>query len=228
MTDLETASAADLIPLLADRTHGSEAYDRLRAMGPVASVALLTGICSEVPWIRARSLDLLGKLGDRQHTARIAAALSDRDAFVRMSAIESLTRMRDPRSLDALLKAIADRDPALRLAALKALTRVRSSAAVTAISQLLEDPELFVREGACLALETLGSVKPAVRADLLKRAMRDSHPHVRSSAIRVAGLTLPLGLCRDALLEAMDDSDPWVASQAKYILNYLEKHAEQR
>ncbi len=87
-----------------------------------ANLILNEGLASKNPDIRKQAVAALGLIGPREpYLSEIAAALSDKDVYVRLSAIASIVDLKDKGTADLLNKALSDSTPEVSFAAAKAL-----------------------------------------------------------------------------------------------------------
>ncbi|MBK6531164.1 MAG: HEAT repeat domain-containing protein [Deltaproteobacteria bacterium] len=118
---------------------------------------------------------------------------------------------------DALAPLLDDRDSSVRTAALTTLGALDARHLLDAIAARLDDGESTVRQMAAVALSDLGGERAL---DALRGALRHRHDDVRYQAL--------LGIVRASpsegfavALEAVDDADPWIASEGAEQLGYL-------
>lgn len=120
-------------------------------------------------------------------------------------------------SADALAPLLDDRDSSVRTAALTTLGALDARHLLDAIAARLDDAESTVRQMAAVALSDLGGDRAL---EALREALRHRHDDVRYQAL--------LGIVRASpaegflvALEALDDADPWIASEGAEQLGYL-------
>lgn len=87
-----------------------------------ADVLLANGLSDKNPDIRKEAVAAVGLIGPREpYLGAIAAALDDKDVFVRLAAVASLVDLRHNDAIPALEKALDDSAPEVSFAAAKAL-----------------------------------------------------------------------------------------------------------
>jgi len=87
-----------------------------------ANLILNEGLANKNPDIRKQAVAALGLIGPREpYLSEIAAALSDKDVYVRLSAIASIVDLKDKGTADLLNQALSDGTPEVSFAAAKAL-----------------------------------------------------------------------------------------------------------
>lgn len=126
---------------------------------------LLTQTNNVLPASRRIVMYLLGKYGDRNRTAAIAALLTglrDPDARVRGQAALALGRLKARQAREPLETATRDSDDHVRGSATHALGLIGDTASLPAVRARLDDDAAFVRAIAAEALNRLGdtSVQP--------------------------------------------------------------------
>ncbi|HET7462217.1 MAG TPA: HEAT repeat domain-containing protein [Longimicrobium sp.] len=158
--------------------------------------------------------------GRAQLVARLAGALKDANAEVRVTVAHSLGQIRDPRSVAALINALrTDQDATVRKTAAWALGQIEDAAAVPALVEAMQgDRSVEVRRTATWAL---GQIESPTAVDGLVRAMHDSDAEVRRTAVWA------LGQIEDAravpgLTDALKDGDADTRKQAAWALGQIE------
>ncbi len=87
-----------------------------------ANLILNEALANKNPDVRKQAVAALGLIGPREpYLSEIAAALSDKDVYVRLSAVASLVDLKDKGTADLLDKALSDSTPEVSFAAAKAL-----------------------------------------------------------------------------------------------------------
>src|ERR1700688_4101562 len=77
-----------------------------------ANLILNDGLANKNPDIRKQAVAALGLIGPREpYLSEIAAALSDKDVYVRLSAVASIVDLKDKGTADLLNKALSDSTP---------------------------------------------------------------------------------------------------------------------
>src|SRR5579872_3822500 len=104
-----------------------------------ANLILNEGLASKNPDVRKQAVAALGLIGPREpYLSEIAAALSDKDVYVRLSAIASIVDLKDKGTADLLDKALSDSAPEVSFAAAKALFGLGDPRGRTALLAILE------------------------------------------------------------------------------------------
>jgi len=87
-----------------------------------ANQILNEGLANKNPDVRKQAVAALGLIGPREpYLSEIAAALSDKDVYVRLSAVASIVDLKDKGTADLLNQALSDGTPEVSFAAAKAL-----------------------------------------------------------------------------------------------------------
>lgn len=87
-----------------------------------ANLILNEGLANKNPDIRKQAVAALGLIGPREpYLSQIAAALSDKDVYVRLSAVASIVDLKDKGTAELLNQALSDGTPEVSFAAAKAL-----------------------------------------------------------------------------------------------------------
>jgi HEAT repeat protein len=87
-----------------------------------ANLILNEGLANKNPDVRKQAVAALGLIGPREpYLSEIAAALSDKDVYVRLSAVASIVDLKDKGTADLLNQALSDGTPEVGFAAAKAL-----------------------------------------------------------------------------------------------------------
>jgi HEAT repeat protein len=155
----------------------------------------------------------------RTYAAALRDLTSSKPAVRASAAADLLSVGTDtPRaSADALAPLLDDRDSSVRTAALTTLGALDARHLLDAIAARLDDAESTVRQMAAVALSDLGGDRAL---EALRGALRHRHDDVRYQAL--------LGIVRASpvegflvALEALDDADPWIASEGAEQLGYL-------
>lgn len=155
----------------------------------------------------------------RTYAAALRDLTSARPAVRASAAADLLSVGTDtPRaSAEALAPLLDDGDASVRAAALTTLAALDARHLLDAIAARLDDDESTVRQMAAVALSDLGGDRAL---EALRGALRHRHEDVRYQAL--------LGIVRAApsegfavALGALDDADPWIASEGAEQLGYL-------
>ncbi len=128
--------------------------------------------------LRHQALLTLGLMGASQFAGKIAKALDDPDAWVRVGALWALKALGSAEQREAILPLLADRAPEVRANALETLGRAEDA------RPLLQDPDVDVR---CAAAKVLMATGSADDARLLSPLLEDANRGVREAAIRALG-----------------------------------------
>lgn len=155
----------------------------------------------------------------RTYAAALRDLTSSKPAVRASAAADLLSVGTDtPRaSADALAPLLDDRDASVRTAALTTLGALDARHLLDAIAARLDDAESTVRQMAAVALSDLGGDRAL---EALRSALHHPHDDVRYQAL--------LGIVRASphegfteALKALDDADPWIASEGAEQLGYL-------
>ena len=104
-----------------------------------ANLILNEALASKNPDVRKQAVAALGLIGPREpYLSEIAAAVSDKDVYVRLSAIASLVDLKDKGTADLLAKALDDNAPEVSFAAAKALFGLGDPRGRTAMLAILD------------------------------------------------------------------------------------------
>ncbi|MFF3568063.1 fumarate reductase/succinate dehydrogenase flavoprotein subunit [Nocardia jiangxiensis] len=188
------------------------------------------GVVDLLRALRAGSAELFGKaVVDDDHRVRIegvralvsiddwtalAATAHDENREVRIAAAQGLATVGQG-GADTVRDLATDRDPLVRAAALAALSRLGDPTDAPVLTTALTDSAWQIREGAVRGWTALG---PDLAADPLRTVLSDPHPDVRKAAVLTLGLWPDNAAARDALRQAVDDSDADVRAYARRAL----------
>ena len=104
-----------------------------------ANLILNEGLANKNPDVRKQAVAALGLIGPREpYLSEIAAALSDKDVYVRLSAVASIVDLKDKGTADLLNQALSDSTPEVSFAAAKALFGLRDPRGRTAMLAILD------------------------------------------------------------------------------------------
>lgn len=104
-----------------------------------ANLILDEGLANKNPDVRKQAVAALGLIGPREpYLSEIAAALSDKDVYVRLSAIASIVDLKDKGTADLLNQALGDGTPEVSFAAAKALFGLGDPRGRTAMLAILD------------------------------------------------------------------------------------------
>jgi RNA polymerase sigma-70 factor, ECF subfamily len=132
-----------------------------------ATAALMTHDRADV---REPAILALGRLGTRDHAARLRECLSHGESSTRRTAILALAEMGGTESVDLLIKAAETGESAERRAAIEALSRLRVQEALPLFVRLAHEPDKGVRLAAVAAIGDVGGDDAWVHLDELTRS----------------------------------------------------------
>ncbi len=141
------------------------------------------------------------------------AIVSDESARVRLAAVAGLERLNSSGQADELTLALGDADEGVRLGALHAATRINSFLDSQAVVALISDSSSLVRRRAAETLGVMKSEDSVAGLIALSSADQESDAAVRGAAVWALGQIGNIE-ARDAILEAQNDSDPFVRNAA--------------
>ncbi|MGE5531684.1 MAG: HEAT repeat domain-containing protein [Bacteroidota bacterium] len=163
----------------------------------------------------------LGYLGDARAAAPLAAALKDKDAYVRRRAAAALITTPAGAVVPQLSEAaIKDTVPEVRRFAVEALGWVGGMSVVPALNQATKDPEPSVRRYAAIQLGRIADPAALESLSQLLGAKADPDEDVRWAAVTA------LGKLRDkraerVLVQCLKDPSPQVSNSAERALQKL-------
>jgi HEAT repeat protein len=190
----DPAAAAPLLALLGDsfedvREVGREAIVHLGAHSPetreLVLVLLEPHLAAAEEELAASVIRIVGRLGARQLSGRLGAALRDDRGDVRRAAAEALGMIGGPEAVQALRFALTDEDVSVRREVVLRLGQTRDPAAVALLLPMLQDEDLWVRVRTVQALA--GFDDAAAGRALLAAAREDAPGPKRLAAIRALG-----------------------------------------
>jgi HEAT repeat protein len=104
-----------------------------------ANLILNESLANKNPDVRKQAVAALGLIGPREpYLSEIAAALSDKDVYVRLAAIASIVDLKDKGTADLLNQALSDGTPEVSFAAAKALFWLGDQRGRTAMLAILD------------------------------------------------------------------------------------------
>jgi len=173
---------------------------------------------------------ILGRLGLARESdepegneARLARALTDPSATVRVEATQKLGKMGKHAPLELLVVALSDEQSSVRAASARALGRNPRPAAISALVKALEDTSWVVRAEAALSLGKMGELVPL---EPLFAATHDAE----DAAVRAAALTAlgEIGAehARELFNAALQDEDWSVREAATLALARLQEREQ--
>ncbi len=163
---------------------------------------------------RAYAAQALGEFLEGAGIAPVATALaSDSSATVRLAAAKALIRLNDQGPNGELGLALNDADESVKLAALQGVTHINVFSATDKLAGLLSDPSAAVRRSAAQALGTMKLGDAVVGLIAVTAPANEADPGVRAAAVWALG-QIADSQARDAVLAALNDSDPSVVDAA--------------
>jgi len=139
--------------------------------------ALLTHPSAEV---RARAIDVLGRLRYQGACERLCAGLTDNNVWVRIVSAQALGEIGEPSVAPALVAALDDTNHIVRAMAAQALGKLRDYRASIKLIEMTNDPSDLVRSN---TLRALGKIGNPAAIPLLIKALDDREPEIRIAAI---------------------------------------------
>jgi len=221
-----------LLHVLADDWDTS---DSMAKIGPAAVPFILKAMQDRKSTSRHLMIKALGFLAARSPDAvkALVAELKDEDPKLRAAAATALGDLdqADEPTLRALQALLDDPEPTVQLAAVATL-RWLSVDGVQRINRVVVDllahsrPE--IRREAVKSLADFGAIGFKQAAVLLDEAIKDTDPHVRSSASRTLAIVAAAhynNLAVDEMIEALKESDPQTRVDAAKFLGTLGRDA---
>jgi HEAT repeat protein len=144
----------------------------VQAFGRRAVAALVDGLASDDPAIRAGAIEGLNRVGDTEHPAAVLPLLTDPDPLVRSRAAAYFAAARDDRAVAALSTLLDDPDQDAAGAAAAALGAIGGDAARQTLERAASGPRATVAAAAAQALARLGN--PESVAGIIDAASRMS------------------------------------------------------
>ena len=144
--------------------------------------------------LRARAVDMLGKMGNARSVSTLVHSLRDKDAGVRKKSAEALARIGSPNAIPALTQALHDdKDENVRWRAAAALGRIGNERAVPVLTQALRDQSFNVRLRAVAALRKTTNLEDQGQHHQVTRLLiytfhNDSDWRVRQEAAQALGV----------------------------------------
>ncbi len=198
-----------------------EAYDYLRAAGPGAEDAFLSGLRSPQAPVRDFSIQGLIELKSERAIDPVAKVfLEDDSEDARRRACEFL-KSRGPAAEEALVRGLSSGNRQVRLLAIPALGEIRSLKPMEKVSRLFrEDPDPEIHRAAFDYLKGIGA--PAEK-DLI-HALSDPDRQIRGEAIRALGL-MKSRAAIGRLVDFLGQLDPEVRKAAEDALVHIGRPA---
>jgi HEAT repeat protein len=212
-----------LMPLLADseETVRLETRDALEQVGEDALPALLEGVTSEIPAVRAGCADVLGRLDyleDERLESALLPLLGDPEAEVRLPTAAALGRVGGIASLEPLKAKLADPEPAVRIEAAASLARLGDGAGYEALLAGAVGPDSRLRARVVEPLLWIGTA-PALQA--IRDLAADENRDVRGAAYQ-ALLSSGTPSAVQAGLDGLTDPAWQVRSHLAHIAGVLQ------
>jgi HEAT repeat protein len=207
----------------ADPEARRDAVMRLAASGDTAAATLIAPLLNDpTESVRAAAAGALGRLHDVASVGALArVAGADKRPFVRKTAASALGEIGDRAGVPALVERVRrERDSEVRAAAVIALGAIGDPSATAALRERLSDGDAFVRREAVRALGRVGAAEAL--PDIVARLREDREAEVRRRAAEALG-ALGDERAREALREAVQDADPYVADAAVAALGVLDR-----
>lgn len=169
-----------------------------------------------LPGVRSLVVQALVRYGQRV-TDLLIEQLQAEDLEVRLAAVLALGEIGDMKAVPALSELLSE-DSQLTIATANALAQIGDRRAYDALLGKIGHPDAAVRQAVVAALNSLGHPDMlAATIDLLQ----DNDPHVRESAVKIAGY-FAFNECVTLLLERTRDPDEKVRQTAIELIPYLE------
>jgi diguanylate cyclase (GGDEF)-like protein len=162
----------------------------------------------------------LGRIGDKASVEKLAAALEDGSAHVRMRAAEALGEIGDSGALEPLLNVTSDPNQHVRSAAVSALGHLGVQAALRHLANSLNDCSLKVRLSAVRAVGLLGG---RAAYGPLAMCLERKGKALRRVAAEAMGRVSD-ERCAEALVKILDDRDTGIVWRAAYSLYLLSRN----
>ena len=232
---LAVSAVTDLLALLRDmdqrvRQAAAHALYGIALLPAFSLSALVESTGDEQPEVRQLGVHALGAMGAPATPAAavLVRALSDSAPAVREEAAQALAQLELSEVIPALLNALEHPGEATRFGATRALRHMRGAAnpAVPRLIAALTDSSDLVRAGASQALgdilaDTNLRAVPAIRA--LVDRLTDGSEDVRMAAAWALGkMRANTRASIDALIDALNDSEPHVRERASQALTSID------
>ena len=135
-------------------------------------------------YMRAKTTDVLGRIGGEKARALLETVLKDKAGFVRQKAAYWLGELRDPKSAPALAIALKDEDPEVVKAAARAVVNVNLREGMRSLLDLLRTGSTSSRS---IAIFWLGVSGREITLDLIEGILADEEGEVRLKALEALG-----------------------------------------
>ena len=147
----------------------------------------------------------------------IIEQLQSEDRETRQAAVIALGRIGDARAVPSLVKVLTT-DDILVIPAAGALAKIGDRGAFEALLGLIGHPQNAVRQAVIAGINSIGHPEMAKRAVAL---LQDPNPHVRESAVKIAGY-FGYSDCIELLFDRCTDEDEGVRRAAVEHIPYLD------
>ena len=226
----EGAYIAELVQRHINEAGEKNLLDALNA----ASDEGLRPLALVVGWLQGDAVErtlanLLGRTAARKEVveamvrygARITELVIDqlhsKDLETRQAAVIALGRIGDARAVPRLVDVLTSVDE-LVIPAAGALAKIGDRGAFEALLGLIGHPQNAIRQAVIAGINSIGHPEMAKRAVTL---LQDSNPHVRESAVKIAGY-FGYSDCIELLIERCRDKDEGVRRAAVEHIPYLD------
>ena len=135
-------------------------------------------------YMRAKTTDVLGRIGGEEARALLETVLQDKAGWVRQKAAYWLGELRDPKSVPALARALKDEDDEVVKAAARAIVNVSLKEGMYALLDLLKTGNTSSRS---IAIFWLGVFGREVTLDLIEGILASEEAEVRLKALEALG-----------------------------------------
>lgn len=146
-------------------------------------------LLDESPMVRARGLEILYNLGDKNHYKTVCRYIYDRSPIVRMKAISILGKWKSKECLDKLLHKIEDEDIRVALEAIHAIGNIGGEKSTQKLLHLIFNLNPLISSAARGELEKL-KISPQNQIKLLAQHTRDTFIQRIHSSLRTGNLDI--------------------------------------
>lgn len=154
--------------------------NQLELLGELAVEPVFTLLTHPSAEVRARAIDVLGRLRYQGAGERLALGLTDKKVLIRIVSAQALGEIGDVSYAPVLMEALDDSNHIVRAMAAEALGKIRDYRASIKLLEMANDPSDLVRSN---ALRALGRIGNPTAVPLLIKALDDIEPAVRIAAI---------------------------------------------
>jgi HEAT repeat protein len=134
--------------------------------------------------MRAKTADILGRLGDRKAVKPLIKALRSKNLWPAQSAAAALGMIKDPVAVEPLIQALNSNIDGLSASAANALGEIGDRRALLPLAAALKAHDDYLRVAAASAL---GGIKDPASVKYLIQALRDKNYMVRVRAVQAMG-----------------------------------------